>query len=45
MSTGRNNDDRARMTGNERSPMDLMLEGSMEHLLLVREYVDAAAWR
>lgn len=30
---------------NERSPMDLMLEGSMEHLLLVREYVDAAAGR
>jgi len=30
---------------NERSPMDLILEGSMEHLLLVREYVDAAAGR
>ena len=30
---------------NERSPMDLMLEGSMEHLLLVREYVEAAAGR
>lgn len=30
---------------NERSPMDLMLEGSMENLLLVREYVDAAAGR
>ena len=30
---------------NDRSPMDLMLEGSMEHLLLVREYVDAAAGR
>jgi hypothetical protein len=29
----------------ERSPMDLLLEGSMEHLLLVREYVDAAAGR
>ncbi|MCY4286417.1 MAG: MbcA/ParS/Xre antitoxin family protein [Thiotrichales bacterium] len=30
---------------NERSPTDLILEGSMEHLLLVREYVDAAAGR
>jgi len=30
---------------NERSPMELMMEGSMEHLLLVREYVDAAAGR
>ena len=28
---------------NERSPMDLLLEGSMEHLLLVREYVDEVA--
>ena len=30
---------------NERSPMDLMLEGSMENLLLVRDYVEAAAGR
>ena len=30
---------------NERSPMDLMLDGSMEDLLLVREYVEAAAGR
>ena len=30
---------------NEKSPMDLILEGSMENLLLVREYVDAAAGR
>jgi len=30
---------------NERSPMDLILEGSMEHLLLVREYVDTVAGR
>ena len=30
---------------NESSPMDLMLEGSMENLLLVREYVEAAAGR
>ena len=30
---------------NERSPMELMLEGSMENLLLVREYVEAAAGR
>ena len=30
---------------NERSPMDLMLDGSMENLLLVREYVEAAAGR
>jgi len=30
---------------NERSPMELMMEGSMEHLLLVREYVDVAAGR
>lgn len=29
----------------ESSPMDLMLEGSMENLLLVREYVEAAAGR
>ncbi len=28
---------------NERSPMDLMLDGSMENLLLVKEYVEAAA--
>ena len=27
----------------EKSPLSLMLEGSMEALLLVREYVDAAA--
>ncbi len=30
---------------NERSPMDLMLDGSMENLLLVKEYVEAAAGR
>ena len=30
---------------NESSPMDLLLEGSMENLLLVREYVEAAAGR
>ena len=30
---------------NGSSPMDLMLEGSMENLLLVREYVEAAAGR
>ena len=28
-----------------RSPMDLMLEGSMENLLLVKEYVETAAGR
>ena len=28
-----------------RSPMGLMLEGSMEHLLLVKEYVETAAGR
>ena len=30
---------------NERSPLDLMLDGSMENLLLVKEYVEAAAGR
>lgn len=29
----------------DRSPLDLMLEGSMEHLLLVKEYVETAAAR
>ncbi len=29
----------------ERSPMELMLDGSMENLLLVKEYVEAAAGR
>ena len=29
----------------ERAPLDLMLEGSMENMLLVREYVEAAAGR
>ncbi len=28
---------------NEQSPMDLMMDGSMENLLLVKEYVEAAA--
>ncbi len=30
---------------NGKSPMDIMLEGSMENLLLVKEYVEAAAGR
>ena len=29
----------------ERAPLELMLEGSMENMLLVREYVEAAAGR
>ena len=29
----------------DKAPMDLLLEGSMENLLLVKEYVEAAAGR